>query len=115
MPRPRDEPDSLRDKRRQLAEQERLLNERMARLARELQEGPDAGAAKKALEPPVWRLEEEGPASHRPADPNPAKVRNLARQRQRDKILFFIFIAVALVATFIFIWLYRTHAHGTDS
>lgn len=113
MPRPRDEPDSLKAKRRQLAEQERILSERMSRLAQELRDGPDAAPSNKPVEPPVWRLEEE--TSARPAaEPILPRGRNLARQRQRDKILFFLFIALLLVVMCIFFWVYRTHSHGGD-
>ena len=55
---PRDEPDSLRAKRRKLEEQERLLAERMSRLTQELRDGPSP-EKEKTVEPPVWRMEEE--------------------------------------------------------
>jgi hypothetical protein len=106
MPWPRDEPDPLRAKRRQLAEQERELAERMSRLHQELQE--DREAAKKPPEPPVWRLEDEQVAPRAP-ETTSAKPRHLARQTQRDKIFFFIFMALLLVLVVIFFWVYQVH------
>jgi hypothetical protein len=107
MPWPRDEPDPLRAKRKQLAEQERLLEERMSRLSQELRDGPSA--ERKAVEPPVWRMEEESGA-----EASSVRRRNLARQRRRDKILFFLFIGVLLAVTCVFIWVYQTHLRGSD-
>jgi hypothetical protein len=105
MPRPRDEPESLRARRRQLAQQERLLAERMSRLNQELLEGgKGASSPPKAVEPPVWRLEDEAGA-----EASSAPRRNLARERRRDKILFFLFVGVLLIASCFFFWLYQTH------
>jgi hypothetical protein len=109
---PRDEPDSLRAKRRQLAEQEKRLAERMSRLTQELHDGPNL-EKEKVAEPPVWRMEEET-AVRRNSEMSSVRRRNLARQRRRDKILFFLFIALLLVATGIFFWVYQTHLRGTD-
>jgi hypothetical protein len=109
---PRDEPDSLRAKRRQLAEQERQLAERMSKLTQELHDGPSA-EKEKTVEPPVWRMEEET-AVRRTSEMSSVRRRNLARQRRRDKILFFLFIGVLVLATIIFFWVYQTHLRGTD-
>jgi hypothetical protein len=110
-PRDRDEPDSLRARRRQLDEQERQLAEKMSKLAQELR---DPGAAEKATapEPPVWRMDEETSPQRAP-EMSSARRRNLARQRRRDKILFFLFIGLLLLATVIFFWVYQTH-RGSD-
>ena len=110
MPWPRDESDPLRAKRRELAEQERLLAAQMSKLTDELRDGPEA-AARKAAEPPIWRMEDEGRGAHAP-EMSPAKRRDLARQRRQDKILFFLFIALLLLVTGVFIWVYETHLRG---
>ena len=99
------EPDPFEEKRRKLAEQERLLAEQMSRLSAELSgEAPDT----KPAEPPVWRLEDDAPHT-RAADPTPARKRNLARQRQRDMILFFVFIAVFLIVVAIVFYVAYVH------
>ncbi len=88
-----DPPDPLEARRRQLAEQERLLAEQRQRLHDELRgSGEDA----KPAEPPVWRMEDDN-RHERAADPTPARKRHLGRQRQRDMVLFFIFILVLII------------------
>jgi hypothetical protein len=92
----RSEPDPIKSRRRQLAEQERQLAERMAKLNQQLQDGPATAAVKKAVEPPVWRMEDE---ASKPATPDiaPTGHRVLARQRRRDKVIFFLCIAFLVV------------------
>jgi hypothetical protein len=109
MPWNQSEPDPLGAKRRELAERERLLAEKMSRLTQELTgEEKAAPSVEKSSEPPVWRMEEEGFPARKP-EPAIARKRNLAHQRQRDMMLFFIFVAVFMVVVAIFIWLYLTH------
>jgi len=111
MPWNRNEPtDPLEVRRRQLAEQERLLAEQRKRLTETLQGDPSSSL--KPVEPPVWRMEEDGPSS-RAADPTPARKRHLARQRQRDMVLFFLFIAVLLVVLGIVLWVAYVHNTAT--
>lgn len=112
MPWSRDEPDPLRAKRRALAEQERLLAERMSQLTQELRQAPEP-AAKKLVEPPVWRMDEDGLIRPAP-EMSSIRRRDLARQRRRDKILFFLFIGLLLVASAIFVWVYQTHLRTVD-
>ena len=88
-----DPPDPLEARRRQLAEQERLLAQQRQRLHDELR---GSGEEAKPAEPPVWRLEDDS-RLERAADPTPARKRHLARQRQRDMVLFFLFIAVLII------------------
>jgi hypothetical protein len=109
MPWSRPEPDPLKARRRQLAEQERELAQRMARLTHELRHGapPAAGAA---VEPPVWRMEEEGRAALPPE--TTATRRPLARQRRRDKVIFFLCSGVLLVIVGLVFWLWKTHVAG---
>ena len=105
----RNDPDPLEARRRQLAEQERLLSEQRKRLTELLhQSGESLPANVKPAEPPVWRMEEDG-LHHRVAEPIPARKRNLARQRQRDMVLFFIFIIVFLVVMSILLWVAYVH------
>ncbi len=93
----RKEPDPFEDKRRKLAEQERLLAEQMSRLNRKLGKAPDGSLLDdEPSEPPVWRLEDDD-HRFRPADPTPARKRALARQRQRDMIVFFIILVILFV------------------
>ena len=103
MPWPRNAPDPLEDMRRKLAEQERLLAEQVSRLHEQLDPNGAAASAAKPVEPPVWRLEDDG-ISPRPGDGMLPRKRNLARQRQRDKMLFFIALAVLIVVVIIFLW-----------
>ena len=104
MPWHRNEPDPLDARRRELAEQERRVAEQMSHLTEQLrQSGGPASADIKPVEPPVWRMEDEGFSSRVP-DPTPARKRNLARQRQRDMIFFFIILGLFLVALVIGLW-----------
>ena len=94
---PRNDPDPLEERRRQLAEQERRLTEQMSRLTSELQEANEPSPVEeKPVEPPVWRREDDG-LMHRVAEPTPARKRILARQRQRDMIICFILLIVLVV------------------
>ena len=102
MPWNRNDPDPLEARRRQLAEQERLLAERRKQLTEELHQSHAPGGAK-PVEPPVWRMEEDGPHPRIP-DPAPARKRNLARQRQRDRFLFFIFIGLLFLVLVVVVW-----------
>jgi hypothetical protein len=99
----RSEPDPIKIRRRQLAEQERLLAERMAQLNRELLAGPGAPPEKKAPEPPVWRMEDE-PRQPAVSDAGPLAPRVLARQRRRDKVIFFLCIAFLFALILIVGW-----------
>ncbi len=100
MPWRSNDPDPLEDMRRKLAEQERLLAEKLARLNEGLDpSGGPSPSEVKPVEPPVWRLEED-----RSSDPMPVRKRNLARQRQRDMLLFFIAVGVLLLVMGILIW-----------
>jgi hypothetical protein len=103
MPWSRSEPDAIKARRRQLAEQERLLAERMARLSAELHHEPGAPEPKPAPELPVWRLEDEAPKPL-PGETGPAVPRVLARQRRRDKVIFFLCIAFLLALILIVAW-----------
>jgi hypothetical protein len=105
----RNDPDPLEARRRQLAEQERLLSEQKKRLTEELHQSGESLPVK-AAEPPVWRMEEDGP-HERAIDPTPPRKRNLARQRQRDMIVFFVCIGVLLIVLVIVLWV--AHVHNT--
>jgi hypothetical protein len=112
MPWNRNDPDPLEIRRRQLAEQERLLSEERRRLTELLHpSGESTSAGVKPVEPPVWRMEDDGPRP-RPAESIPARKRNLARQRQRDMILCFVFIAVLLIVMGIVLWVAHVHNNG---
>jgi hypothetical protein len=106
MPWNRNDPDPLEARRRQLAEQERLLSEQRKRLTEQLH--PSGESPVKPVEPPVWRMEEDGP-HERITDPTPARKRNLARQRQRDMVLFFVFIGLFLIVLVIVLWVAYVH------
>jgi hypothetical protein len=109
MPWNRNVPDPFEDKRRSLAEQERLLAERMAQLRGELEHSGDPLASDlKPAEPPVWRMEEDT-VSRRAADPTPARKRNLAHQRRRDMIWFFIILIGFLAVLLIVLWIAYVH------
>jgi hypothetical protein len=110
MPWNRNDPDPLEARRRQLAEQERLLVEQRKRLTEQLQQSGESGVNVKPAEPPVWRMEEDG-LPQRATDPTPARKRNLARQRQRDMVLCIIFIVVLLIVLGIVLWV--AHVHNT--
>src|SRR5277367_6642712 len=112
MPWNRNDPDPLDARRRQLAEQERLLAEQRQRLTEELlQAGELSSANVKPVEPPVWRLEEDG-RHPRAAEPAPARKRNLARQRQRDMILVFGLVILLLIVVVIVFWIAHVHSAG---
>jgi hypothetical protein len=113
MLRSRPEPDPLKARRRQLAEQERLLAERMSRLTQELNEDASAPVAVKKNEPPVWRLEEET-APRRAPETVAAPVRVLGRQRQRDMIIFFLCTALLVAICLLVAWLWKTHVPSGD-
>lgn len=113
MPWNRSDSDPIKARRRQLAEQEKLLAERMAQLNRELHAGPDAPEAKKAPEPPVWRMEDETQRSVASENP-PTAPRVLARQRRRDKVIFFLCIAFLLALILVVAWFW-SHVHGAAS
>jgi hypothetical protein len=109
MPWNRPEPDPIKARRRQLADQEKLLAERMARLTHQLHDG-SATKPKKASEPPVWRMEDEAQKSAA-SDPISGAPRVLARQRRRDKVIFFLCIALLLVLVLIVAWFWN-HVHA---
>jgi hypothetical protein len=105
MPWKSKEPDPIADRRRQLEEQERLLAEQRRKLTRTLKgEAPQSAA--KAIEPPVWRMDEN--STSRPIESS-ARRRQLARQRRRDMLLFFVFIGVLLVVVAIVLWVAYVH------
>jgi hypothetical protein len=105
----RNAPDPFKDKRRILAEQERLLAERMSQLREELLHSGDPLVSDlKPVEPPVWRMEDET-QSRRATDPTPARKRNLARQRQRDMIWFFVILTVFVAVLIIVLWVAYVH------
>lgn len=103
MPWPRNDPDPLEARRRELAEKERLVTEQMSRLTEELHGSGGPSPVEIKPEPPVWRMEEDA-LSRGVTDPAPARKRNLARQRQRDMILFFVLIVVLLIVVGIVLW-----------
>ncbi|HEV3272584.1 MAG TPA: hypothetical protein VGZ93_10430 [Candidatus Methylacidiphilales bacterium] len=105
--------DPLEARRRQLAEQERLLAEQRRRLTEELLEsGQPSPADAKPAEPPVWRMEDDA-LHQRPAEPAPARKRNLARQRRRDMILAFALILILILIIVIVIVFWVAHVHDT--
>jgi len=109
MPWNRNDSDPLEARRRQLAEQERLLSEQRRLLTEQLHQSGESPAANvKPAEPPVWRMEEDGPPQ-RVTDPAPARKRNLARQRRRDMVLFFVFIGLFLIVLVIVLWVAYVH------
>jgi len=109
MPWNRNDPDPLEARRRQLAEQERRVAEQRKQLTEQLHQFVEpSSTSAKPVEPPVWRMEEDGPPE-RVADPLPPRKRNLARQRQRDRFLFFVFIGVLLIVLVIVLWVAYVH------
>jgi hypothetical protein len=104
MPWNRSDPDPLEARRRQLAQQERLLAAQRKRLTEQLQQ-TQSDESIKPLEPPVWRMEDE-PPRRRLSETSTRRNRHLARQRQRDMVLFFIFIGVFLVVVVIVLFAY---------
>jgi hypothetical protein len=113
MLRPRKEPDPLSGKRKLLAEQERLLAERMEQLNRRLaNNGEEETGPPKPVEPPVWRLEEDAPV-RRSTEPSSMNRRVLARQRQRDMLIFFVMFVALVVLVVLVMALAHTHLSGT--
>jgi hypothetical protein len=109
MPWSRNDPDPLEARRRQLAEQERLLSEQRRRLTEQLHPSAHIPVApSKPVEPPVWRMEEDGPTRHI-AEPVPGRRRNLARQRRRDMNFFFFCIVLFLIVLGIVLWVIYVH------
>jgi len=103
MPWPRNEPDPLESKRRE------LLADKMSQLRHELQHGsPPTEDELKRAEPPVWRLEEEA-APPRVAESLTVRRRNLASQRRRDMIRFSLCVALLLIALIVFLWIFNSH------
>jgi hypothetical protein len=110
----RNEPDPLKARKLQLAEQERRLAEQMSRLAHELEHGSDASPAEvKPAEPPLWRMEEDSPRRALP-EPTSARKRNLARQRRRDRLVSFLWMGLLLVALAIVLWVWKVHMSGPE-
>ena len=106
MPWPRNEPDPLEKRRRELDEQVRQLSEQRRLLTEKLKAG-DGSAAKRA-EPPVWRMEDDSPQPRMP-ELATARKRNLARQRQHDMIFFFVCTLVFLIVLSIVLWVAYVH------
>ena len=108
MPKKRDDSNPLDAKRRSLEQQEKLLAQKRAELKAQLESGgaPEAAAAAKADEPPVWRMEDEEPLDY---DTEPARYRHLARQRRRDMIVFFACITVLLIVIAVLLWVVYVH------
>jgi hypothetical protein len=108
MPKKRDDSNPLDAKRRQLEQQEKLLVQKRAELKAQLESkgAPEAAAAAKADEPPVWRMEDEEPLEY---DTEPARYRHLARQRRRDMIVFFACITVLLIVIAVLLWVVWGH------
>jgi hypothetical protein len=108
MPRKSNDSDPFDARRRQLAEQERLVSEQRRRLTDQLhQSGEFSPDNIKRAEPPVWRLEEDG-APQRAAEPVSARKRHLARQRQSDMIFFFVLIGLLLIVCLV-LWIAYVH------
>ncbi len=107
MPKNRDDSSPLETKRRLLEQQERLLAQKRRELKEQLESGgvPEAAAAARIDEPPVWRMEDE-PDEH---DAEPARYRHLARQRQRDMIIFFACIGLLLIVIAVLLWVVWIH------
>lgn len=108
MPKNRDDSSPLETKRRLLEQQERVLAQKRRELKQQLESGgtpPEAAAAARIDEPPVWRMEDE-PDEH---DAEPARYRHLARQRQRDMVVFFACIALLLIVIAVLLWVVWIH------
>ena len=103
MPQRRNDPDPLKDMRRKLAEQERIIAQKLARIDQGLDPNAPDPADAKPSEPPVWRLEEDGHVD-RPIEVTPNRKRHLARQRQRDMLLFFIALGILIIVLAAVIW-----------
>jgi hypothetical protein len=114
MLRSRKESDALHGRRKLLAEQEKLLAERMTKLHEKLARGgeeEDPNVPRKPPEPPLWRLEEDVP--RRP--PNEAPVMNkrvLNRQRRNDQILFVVMMVALLVVVLLVLALAHSRLPG---
>jgi hypothetical protein len=109
MPWNSNDSDPLAARRRQLADQERLLLEQRRRLTDQLQQsGEFSPANARRAEPPVWRMEEDG-ALPRAAEPISARKRHLARQRQRDMVFVFILIGLLLIVLVVVLWVAYVH------
>jgi hypothetical protein len=112
MPWRRNDPDPLETRRRYLAEQERLLSEQRRRLTEQLHPSAGSPAAQaKPAEPPLWRMEEDGPP-RQVAVPGAARRRNLARQRRRDMIFFFFCMALFMIVLAVALWVIYVHNTG---
>jgi len=114
MLRPRKEPDPLHGRRKLLAEQEKLLAERMSKLHQKLArngEEEDPNDPPKPPEPPVWRLEEDVQRLPRNTAPSVNK-RVLNRQKRNDQILFLIMMVALVVVVLLVLALARSHLPG---
>jgi predicted nucleic acid-binding Zn ribbon protein len=114
MLRPRKEPDPLHGRRKLLAEQEKLLAERMTKLHEKLARGgeeEDPNVPRQPPEPPLWRLEEDAPRVSGTEAPVMNK-RVLNRQRQRDMLIFFVMIAALVVVVLLVLALAHSHLPG---
>jgi len=108
MPSNRNDPDPLEARRRQLAEQERLLSEQRRRLTEQLHPTGESTTSVKPAEPPVWRLEDDGPPQ-RIIEPTTQRKRNLARQTQRDMIVVLFLIVLFLIIVGVALWIIHDH------
>jgi hypothetical protein len=100
MPRKRDDSNPLEAKRRLLEQQEKLLAQRRAELKAQLESGGAPEAAAKVDEPPVWRMEDDP----NEFDTEPARYRQLARQRRRDMVVFFACIVLLVIVIAVLLW-----------
>ncbi len=107
MPWKRDDPDPLEARRRQIAEQEKMLAEQRRKLTEEIQ---SSGVVKRP-EPLVWRNEDDPPAA-RKTEPTPSRRRHLARQRQRDMIAAVGLIILFLIVVGLVVWIAYVHNIG---
>jgi t-SNARE complex subunit (syntaxin) len=115
MLRPRKEPDPLQGRRKLIAEQERLLAERMTKLHEKLARGgeeEDPNVPPKPPELPVWRLEEDVQRLPRHEAPAVNK-RVLNRQRRNDQILFCIMMVALVVVVLLVLALAHSHLPGS--
>jgi hypothetical protein len=114
MLRPRKEPDPLQGRRKLLAEQERLLAERMSKLHEKLARGgeeEDPNDPPKPPEPPVWRLEDD--VQRLPRNTAPAvNKRVLNRQRRNDQILLCIMMVALIVVVLLVLAIAHSHLPG---
>jgi hypothetical protein len=112
MPWKSKEPDPLEDRRRQLEEQSRLLAEQRRKLTDTIN-GNSPQAPVKSIEPPVWRMEDDG-SRDRPTESS-VRRRQLARQRRRDMLLFFVFIGVLIAVVAVVLWVAYVHNSAPTS